>query len=128
MKKSYFLVIISLISFLSVILITGSPFKSYTNSFDHNNPILIEIPSIQAQDDGGNDGGDNDFAGFEEEDDVNNQNENEEDTNQFSFESEESEDNDAKKQKIKMMTSLVLKQKTKIKNQSKKISKINRRK
>ncbi|HET9806150.1 MAG TPA: hypothetical protein VFP49_04505 [Nitrososphaeraceae archaeon] len=102
MKRQILFVIICLISFVSIVLITGSPFKSYTNSLDHNNPIHLKIPSIHAQDDGedfenddgGNDGND-DFAGFEEEDDVNNQKENEDDTNQFSFESEEPEDNDA---------------------------------
>ena len=75
MKRSNLLVIISLISFLSIILITGSPFKSSTNSFDNNNSILLEIPSIQAQGDGDDfedDRWGEDFAGFEEEYDNDN--------------------------------------------------------
>ena len=85
MKRPNLLVIISLISFLSINLITGSPFKSSTNSFDNNNPIFLEIPPIQAQGDG------NDF-GFEGEDDNDNGKEIEEDTGQFSFETEDTED------------------------------------
>jgi len=92
LKSLNLLVLISLISFLSIILISGSPFKSYINSFDHNNPILLEIPSIQAQDDregSEDDGGEDDFAGFEEEDDLDNEKENddaEQNSGQFSFE------------------------------------------
>ena len=73
MKRPHLLVIIGLISFLSIILITGSPFKSSTNSFDHNNNLnLLEIPPIQAQDDGDDfrdDGGGDEVAGFEKVDD-----------------------------------------------------------
>ena len=68
MKRPNLLVIISLISFLSIILITGSPFKSSTNSFDNNTPIFLEIPPIQAQNDGDDfedDGGRNNLAGLE---------------------------------------------------------------
>ncbi len=43
-------------------MITGSPFKSYTNYFENNNHILIKIPPAYTQDDdtGGifEDGGD----------------------------------------------------------------------
>ncbi|HEX5892032.1 MAG TPA: hypothetical protein VFY41_04145 [Nitrososphaeraceae archaeon] len=95
MKRPNLLVIISLISFLSIILITGSPFKSSTNSFDNNNPIFLEIPPIQAQDDGDNfedDGGRDNFAGFEGEDDNDNGEEKEEDPGQFNFVSEDTED------------------------------------
>jgi hypothetical protein len=97
LKRPDLLVIISLISFLSIILITGSPLKSSTNSFDNNNPILLEIPPIQAQGDGDDfedDGGGDDFAGFEEENDNDNGEGNEEDTGQFSFELEDTEDQD----------------------------------
>ena len=95
MKRPNLLVLISLISFLSIILITGSPFKSSTNSFDNNNPIFLEIPPIQAQGDGEDfedDGGRDNFAGFEREDDNDNGEENEKDTGQFSFVSEDTED------------------------------------
>ena len=95
MKRPNLLVIISLISFICIILITGSPFKSSTNSFDNNNPIFLEVPPIQAQGDGDDledDGGRDDFAGFEGEDDNDNGEENEEDTGQFSFEAEDTED------------------------------------
>ncbi|HET8792462.1 MAG TPA: hypothetical protein VFM31_01615, partial [Nitrososphaeraceae archaeon] len=100
MKRPSLLVIISLISFLSIVLITGTPFKSYTNSFDHKNSILLEIPSIQAQDDGkefgnddgGNDGGDNDFAGFEEENDGNDDGGNDGGDNDFAGFEEENDD------------------------------------
>ena len=101
MKRPNLLVIISLISFLSIILITGSPVKSSTNSFDNDNPILLEIPPIRAQgggDDFEDNGGGDDFAGFEEEDDNDNGEENEEDTGQFSFESEETEDQETEDQ------------------------------
>ena len=94
MKRPNLLVIISLISFICIILITGSPFKSSTNSFDNNNPIFLEVPPIQAQVDGDDfedDGGRDDFAGFEGEDDNDNGEENEEDTGQFSFEAEDTE-------------------------------------
>jgi len=79
LKRPNLLVIISLISFLSIILITGSPFKSSTNSFDNNNPIFLEIPPIQAQGDGDDfedDGGRDNFAGFEGEDDNDNEDNN----------------------------------------------------
>jgi predicted glycosyltransferase len=73
LKRPHLLVIIGLISFLSIILITGSPVKSSTHSFDHNNNLnLLEIPPIQAQDDGDelrDDGGGDEIAGFEKEDD-----------------------------------------------------------
>ena len=83
MKRPNLLVIISLISFLSIILITGSPFKSSTNYFDNTNSIPLEILPLQAQDDGNDlegDGGGDDFAGFEEEEDSDNGEEYEEDT------------------------------------------------
>ena len=87
MKRPNLLVIISLISFLSIILITGSPFKSSTNSFDNNNPILLEIPPIQAQGDG------DDFAAFEEEDNDNGEENEVEDTeDQETDEVEDTED------------------------------------
>ena len=96
MKRPHLLAIISIISFLSIILITGSPFKSSTNPFESNNPILLEIPQIQAQSDGDDfeneDGEGSDFAGFEEEDDNDNGKENEKDTGQFSFDSKDTED------------------------------------
>ena len=94
MKRPNLLAIISLISFLSIILITCSPFKSSTNSFDNNKPIFLEIPPIQAQDDGDNfedDGGRDNFAGFEVEDDNGNGEEKEEDTGQFNFVSEDTD-------------------------------------
>ena len=47
------MVVISLISFLSITLITASPFISYTNFFENNSHILLKFPSIYAQDDGG---------------------------------------------------------------------------
>ena len=109
MKRPNLLVIISLISFLSIILITGSPFKSSTNSFDNTNPILLEILPIQAQDDGDDlegDGGVDDFAGFEEEDDNDNGEENEEDTGQFSFESEDTEDQETDEVMLIMFAAL----------------------
>ena len=62
------MVILSLISFLSMILVTGSPFKSYTNLFENNNHILLKIPPIYAQDNGGGFEGGDIFPGFEEED------------------------------------------------------------
>ncbi|HEX6672483.1 MAG TPA: hypothetical protein VF084_09630, partial [Nitrososphaeraceae archaeon] len=90
MKRPNLLVIISLISFICILLITGSPFKSSTNSFDNNNSIFLEVPPIQAQ--GEDDGGRDEFAGFIGEDDNDNGKENEEDTGQFSLESEDTED------------------------------------
>jgi hypothetical protein len=95
LKRPNLLAIISLISFLGIILVTCSPFKSSTNSFDNNKPIFLEIPPIQAQDDGDNfedDGGRDNFAGFEVEDDNGNGEEKEEDTGQFNFVSEDTED------------------------------------
>ena len=60
------MVILSLISFLSMILVTGSPFKSYTNLFENNNHILLKIPPIYAQDNGGDFEGGDIFPDFEE--------------------------------------------------------------
>jgi hypothetical protein len=53
LKIPNLLVILSLISFLSIILITGSPFKSYTNFFENDNHILLKTPPIYAQDNNG---------------------------------------------------------------------------
>ena len=68
LKIPNLLVILSLISFLSISLVTGSPFKSYTNLFEDNNHILLKITPIYAQDNGGDFEGGNIFPGFEEED------------------------------------------------------------
>ena len=84
MKRPHLLVFL-------LILITGSPVKSSTHSLDHNNNLIrLEIPPIQAQDDGDelrDDGGGDEIAGFEKEDDDG-VDENEEDMGQFNFESE----------------------------------------
>ena len=53
MKLSNLLVILSLISFLSIIFVTDSPFKSYTNFFENDNHISLKIPPIYAQDNDG---------------------------------------------------------------------------
>lgn len=66
------MVVISLISFLSITLITASPFISYTNFFENNSHILLKFPSIYAQDDGGgvedNGDGGGDGGGVEDND------------------------------------------------------------
>ncbi|HSE99318.1 MAG TPA: hypothetical protein VLA48_00345, partial [Nitrososphaeraceae archaeon] len=62
------LVILGLISFLSIILITGSPFKSYTNFFENNHHIPLKITSIYAQDNGGDFQDGYIFPGIEEDD------------------------------------------------------------
>lgn len=42
-------VILSLISFLSIIILIGYPLKSYTNFYENNNHILLKITPIYAQ-------------------------------------------------------------------------------
>ena len=49
MKIPNLLAILSLISFLSIILVTVSPLKSYTNFYENNNHILLKITPIFAQ-------------------------------------------------------------------------------
>ena len=49
MKIPNLLVILSLISFLSIILVTVSPLKSYTKFYENNNHILLKITPIYAQ-------------------------------------------------------------------------------
>ena len=49
MKIPNLLAILSLISFLSIILVTVSPLKSYTNFYENNNHILLKITPIYAQ-------------------------------------------------------------------------------
>jgi hypothetical protein len=80
-------IIISLISFLSIILITGSPFKSYTNFSENDNHIPLKTPPIYAQD---NDDSFENESSFEEE--INSEEGIEEDNGQFAIETEESED------------------------------------
>ena len=53
MKRPNLLVIISLISFLSIFLVTGSTLKSYTNFYENNNHILLKLFTIYAQDNSG---------------------------------------------------------------------------
>ena len=48
MKKPNLFLLLSLISFLSVILVTGSTLKSYTNFYENNNLILLKLPTIYA--------------------------------------------------------------------------------
>jgi hypothetical protein len=48
------LVILSLISFLSIIILIGYPLKSYTNFYENNNHILLKLTPIYAQDNSGN--------------------------------------------------------------------------
>ena len=85
MKIPNLLVILSLISFLSIILVTGFPLKSYSNFYENNNHILLKItpiyaqgnsgdfedgdifPDFKAEDGGGEKNGDI-FPGFEEDD------------------------------------------------------------
>jgi hypothetical protein len=43
------MVILSLTSFLSIILVIGSPLKSYTNFYENNNHIFLKITPIYAQ-------------------------------------------------------------------------------
>ncbi|HEX7258244.1 MAG TPA: hypothetical protein VF242_09295 [Nitrososphaeraceae archaeon] len=91
MKILNLLVVISLISFLSITLITASPFISYTNFFENNSHILLKFPSIYAQDDGGgedNGDGGGDGGGVED-NDVGNEgiNENTNDFSPLSFDS-----------------------------------------
>ena len=47
-------VILSLISFLSIIILIGYPLKSYTNFYENNNHILLKLTPIYAQDNSGN--------------------------------------------------------------------------
>jgi hypothetical protein len=60
------LFILSLISLLSLILITGSTFKNYLMFFEYNDNFLL-ITSIYAQDNGDIFGDDYIFPPFEEE-------------------------------------------------------------
>ena len=53
MKIPNLFLLLSLISFLSIILITGSTLKSYTNFYENNNHILLKLPTIYAQDNSG---------------------------------------------------------------------------
>ena len=69
MKIPNLLVILSLISFLSIILVTGSPLKSYTNFYENNNHILLKITPIYAQDDSGDFEDGDIFPDFKTEDD-----------------------------------------------------------
>jgi hypothetical protein len=46
-------VILSLISFLSVIVVTGSSLKGYTNFYENNNHIFLKFTPIYAQDNSG---------------------------------------------------------------------------
>ena len=63
------LVILSLISFLSIILITDSPLKSYTNFYENNNHILLKITPIYAQSNSGDFEDGDIFPDFKAEDD-----------------------------------------------------------
>ena len=49
MKIPNLFLLLSLISFLSIILVTGSTLKSYTNFYENNNLILLKLPTIYAQ-------------------------------------------------------------------------------
>ena len=60
------LAILSLISLLSIILITGSPFKNYIMFFENNHHVLLKNISIYAQDNGGSSGDSYIFPPFEE--------------------------------------------------------------
>ena len=65
MKIPNLLVIISLITFISIILTTASPFKTSTNSFEINE-FFYPMNKVQlaiAQDDGGGDDGGGDDGG-----------------------------------------------------------------
>ena len=66
------LVILSLISFLSIIVVTGSPLKSYTNFYENNNHILLKLTPIYAQDNSGYFDDDDIFPNFKTEDDGGN--------------------------------------------------------
>jgi hypothetical protein len=63
------LVILSLISFLSIILGSGSPLKSYTNFYENNNHILLKFTPIYAQGNSGDFEDGNIFPDFKAEDD-----------------------------------------------------------
>ena len=69
---SNILVILSLISFLSIIVVTGSPLKSYTNFYENNNHILLKLTPIYAQDNSGYFDDDDIFPNFKTEDDGGN--------------------------------------------------------
>ena len=47
------LVILSLISFFSIIIVTGSLLKSYTHFYENNNHIPLKLTPIYAQDNSG---------------------------------------------------------------------------
>ena len=49
MKILNLFLLLSLISFLSIILVTGSTLKSYKNFYENNNLILLKLPTIYAQ-------------------------------------------------------------------------------
>ena len=53
MKILNLFLLISLISFLSIFLVTGSTLKSYTNFYENNNHILLKLLTIYAQDNSG---------------------------------------------------------------------------
>ena len=69
MKIQKLLIILSLISFLSIILVTSSTLKSYTNFYENDNPILLKIPSIYAQGNSGDFEDGDIFPDFKAEDD-----------------------------------------------------------
>ena len=62
------LVILSLISFLSIIIVTGSLLKSYTHFYENNNHIPLKLTPINAQDNSGDFEDSNIFPDFKTED------------------------------------------------------------
>ena len=70
LKITNLLVILSIIGFLSIMLITDSHFKSYTNFFENNNYILLIITPIYAQNNDDDFEYGNIFPNFEDDDDY----------------------------------------------------------
>ena len=68
MKVPNLFLLLSLISFLSIILVTGSTLKSYTNFYENNNHILLKLLTIYAQDNSGDFEDGNIFPDFKTED------------------------------------------------------------
>ena len=68
MKIPNLVVILSIISFLSIILITGSPFKGYTNYFENNNHIFLIITPVYGQNNDDDFEYGNIFPNFEDDD------------------------------------------------------------
>ena len=68
MKLPNLFLLLSLISFLSIILITGSTLKSYTNFYENNNHILLKLPTIFPQENSGDFEDDGIFPDFKTED------------------------------------------------------------